>query len=104
MEITYARQAVQRAEDARLVTLRQQAAERQLNAKTPTRCEGRGKQSQLQAQQSELEAERARQPRPRPMLNVLVPRPPQPKPQARAAEANKSARMPMLSAKNCVTS
>ncbi len=32
MEITYARQAVQRAEDARLVTLRQQAAERQRNA------------------------------------------------------------------------
>jgi len=32
MGITYARQAVQRAEDARLVTLRKQAAERQHNA------------------------------------------------------------------------
>src|SRR5205823_2195266 len=31
MEITFARQAVQRAEDARLVTLRKQAAERQQN-------------------------------------------------------------------------
>src|SRR5271168_3941777 len=32
LEITFARQAVQRAEDARLVTLRRQAAERELNA------------------------------------------------------------------------
>ena len=34
MGITYARQAVQRSEDARLVTLRKQAAERQRNAET----------------------------------------------------------------------
>ena len=32
MEITFARQAVQRSEDARLVTLRKKADERQLNA------------------------------------------------------------------------
>jgi len=34
MEITYSRQAVQRAEDARIVALRKQAAERQTNAPT----------------------------------------------------------------------
>jgi outer membrane protein OmpA-like peptidoglycan-associated protein len=54
MEITYARQAVQRAEDARLVTLRQQAAERQRNAQDAKL------EAQAQAQQSELEAERAK--------------------------------------------
>src|SRR3984885_9639229 len=54
MEITYARQAVQRAEDARLVTLRQQAAERQRNAQEAK------VEAQSQAQQSELEAERAK--------------------------------------------
>ncbi|HMH12278.1 MAG TPA: OmpA family protein [Edaphobacter sp.] len=54
MEITYARQAVQRAEDARLVTLRQQAAERQRNAQDAKR------EAQAQAQQSELDAERAK--------------------------------------------
>ena len=54
MEITYARQAVQRAEDARLVTLRAQAAERQRNAQEAK------VEAQSQAQQSELEAERAK--------------------------------------------
>lgn len=54
LEITYARQAVQRAEDARLVTLRRQAAERQLNAENASR------DAQSQAQKSALEAEQAR--------------------------------------------
>jgi outer membrane protein OmpA-like peptidoglycan-associated protein len=54
MGITYARQAVQRAEDARLVTLRKQAAERQRNAELAQQ------QAQLQAQQSALEAEQAK--------------------------------------------
>jgi len=54
MGITYARQAVQRAEDARLVTLRRQAAERQHNAEMAR------EKAQLQAQQSALEAERAK--------------------------------------------
>lgn len=54
MGITYARQAVQRAEDARLVTLRRQAAERQHNAELAQQ------KAQLEAQQSALEAERAR--------------------------------------------
>jgi len=68
MEITYARQAVQRAEDARLVTLRKQAAERQLNAENAKRdaenqaqqSQMQAQQSQMQAQQSQLEAERSR--------------------------------------------
>lgn len=54
MGVTYARQAVQRAEDARLVTLRKQAAERQRNAELAQH------QAEQQAQQSALEAERAR--------------------------------------------
>lgn len=54
MGITYARQAVQRSEDARLVTLRKQAAERQRNAELARQ------HAQTQAQQAALEAERAR--------------------------------------------
>jgi outer membrane protein OmpA-like peptidoglycan-associated protein len=54
MGITYARQAVQRAEDARLVTLRKQAAERQRNAELARQ------EAQNQAQMSALEAERAK--------------------------------------------
>ena len=53
MEITFARQAVQRAEDARLVTLRKQAADRQLEAELAKR------DAQAQAQQSQLDAARA---------------------------------------------
>ncbi len=67
MEITFARQAVQRSEDARIVTLRKQAAERQRNAEEGQRAAQQqaaqsalqAQQSQLQAQQSQLEAERA---------------------------------------------
>jgi outer membrane protein OmpA-like peptidoglycan-associated protein len=60
MEITFARQAVQRAEDARLVTLRKQAAERQYEAEVARRnAQMQAQQSQLQAQQSQLEAERS---------------------------------------------
>jgi outer membrane protein OmpA-like peptidoglycan-associated protein len=54
MGITYARQAVQRAEDARLVTLRKQAAERQRNAELAQQA------AEAQAQQSALDAERAK--------------------------------------------
>ena len=60
LEITFARQAVQRSEDARLVTLRKQAAERQLNAEQARNAaQQQAAQSQLQAQQSQLDAERA---------------------------------------------
>ena len=46
MEITFARQAVQRAEDARIVTLRKQADEREMNAeiaKRDAQCAGADK-------------------------------------------------------------
>jgi outer membrane protein OmpA-like peptidoglycan-associated protein len=60
LEITFARQAVQRAEDARLVTLRKQAAERQLNAEIAKReAQEQAQQSQLQAQQAQMEAAKA---------------------------------------------
>jgi outer membrane protein OmpA-like peptidoglycan-associated protein len=60
MEITFARQAVQRAEDARLVTLRKQAAERQMNAELARRdAENQAQQAQLAAQQAQLAAQQA---------------------------------------------
>ena len=60
MEITYARQVVQRAEDARLVTLRKQAAERQQQAVDARKAaEDQAQASQMQAQQSQLEAQQA---------------------------------------------
>ena len=60
MEITYARQAVERAEDARIATLRKQAAERQLNAELAKRdAQAQAQQSQMQAQQAQLDAARA---------------------------------------------
>ena len=59
-EITFARQAVQRAEDARLVTLRKQAAEREMNAQlAKQKAETDAAESQLQAQHAQMEAERA---------------------------------------------
>ncbi|WP_263383851.1 OmpA family protein [Granulicella arctica] len=61
MEITFARQAVQRSEDARISTLRKQADERQRNAENAKQqAQNDAQQSQLQAQQAQLEAERAR--------------------------------------------
>jgi len=61
MGITFARQAVQRSEDARLVTLRKQADERQMNAELAKRdAQNQSQQSQLEAQQSQLAAERAK--------------------------------------------
>ncbi len=60
MEITFARQAVQRAEDARLVTLRKQAAERQMNAElAKQQAQTEAAQSQLEAQKAQLEAAQA---------------------------------------------
>jgi outer membrane protein OmpA-like peptidoglycan-associated protein len=60
MEITNAREAVQRAEDARLVALRKQAADRQAaNIAAKNQAEQQAQQSQLQAQQSQLQAQQA---------------------------------------------
>ncbi len=67
MEITNAREAVQRAEDARVSSLRKQSEERQqaeIAAKNKAQAEAQqsqmqAQQSALQAQQAQLEAERA---------------------------------------------
>ncbi len=61
LEITYARSAVQGAEDARISTLRKKEAERQ-QAQIEARqsAEAQAAQSQLAAQQAALNAERAR--------------------------------------------
>ena len=61
LEITYAREAVQRAEDARISSLRKQAAEaRQAEIDARRNAEMQAQQSQLAAQQSQLQAERDR--------------------------------------------
>ena len=61
LEITYARQAVQRAEDSRIDTLRKKAAERQRNAElAKNQAQEQAAQSQAQAQQSQQQAEAAR--------------------------------------------
>jgi outer membrane protein OmpA-like peptidoglycan-associated protein len=85
MGITYARQAVQRSEDARLVTLRRQAAERQHNAETARQ------QAQLEAQQSALEAERAKAAQAQADAERARAEAAAAQAQAQAAEANKSA-------------
>ncbi|HZY63236.1 MAG TPA: OmpA family protein [Edaphobacter sp.] len=85
MAITYARQSVQRSEDARLVSLRKQADERQLNAqRTAQQSKLAAQQSQLQAQQAALEAERAQTAKAKADAEAAEAR-------ARAAEANKAA-------------
>jgi outer membrane protein OmpA-like peptidoglycan-associated protein len=85
MEITFARQAVQRAEDARIVTLRKQAAERQLNAEIAKRnAQEQAAQSALQAQQAQAAQAQADAQRARAEAAAAEAR-------ARAAEANKSA-------------
>jgi len=92
MEITFARQAVQRSEDARLVTLRKKEEERQLNAQRAAQqsklaaqqSQMQAQQAQLQAQQAQLESERAQAAKAKADAEAAEAR-------ARAAEANKSA-------------
>ncbi|MCU1223420.1 MAG: OmpA/MotB domain protein [Edaphobacter sp.] len=92
MEITFARQAVQRAEDARLVTLRKQAAERQLNAELAKRdAQAQAQQSQMQSQQSQLDAERAKAAQAQADADRARAEAETAEARARAAEANKSA-------------
>ncbi|HTU60200.1 MAG TPA: OmpA family protein, partial [Polyangiales bacterium] len=60
MEFTDAREAVERAEDARLTTLRKQQEERERQTEeAKQQAEMQAQQSQLQAQQSQLAAEQA---------------------------------------------
>jgi outer membrane protein OmpA-like peptidoglycan-associated protein len=61
MEITFAREAVQAAEDARIDTLRKEAAERQRNAEmAKNKAQGEAAASAAQAQQSQAQAEEAK--------------------------------------------
>ena len=61
LEITYAREAVQKSEDARVDTLRKKAAERQrLAEEAKVNAQQEAAQSQAQAQQSQMQAEQAR--------------------------------------------
>ncbi len=85
LEISLARQAVQRAEDARLVTLRRQAAERQQAAEDARKAaQTQAQVSALQAQQAQLEAERSRIAQARADADAAMAR-------ARAAQATRSA-------------
>jgi outer membrane protein OmpA-like peptidoglycan-associated protein len=60
MEITLAREAVERAEDARVTTLRKQAAERDAaNVAAKNEAQLQAAQSQQQAAQSQLDAQKA---------------------------------------------
>ncbi len=60
MEITFAREAVERAEDARVDTLRKKAAERQRDAEiAKNNAQQQAAQSQLQAEQAQLAAAQA---------------------------------------------
>ena len=62
MEITFARQAVERAEDARVDTLRKEAAERQRNAELArNKAQDEAAASQMQAQQSALQAQQSQE-------------------------------------------
>ena len=85
MLITFARQAVQRAEDARIVTLRKQAAERQLNAEIAKRdAQAEAQQSQMDAMKAQAAQAQADASRARAEAQAADAR-------AKAAEANKSA-------------
>ena len=60
MEITNAREAVERAEDARITTLRKQAAERDANnVMAKNQAQAEAAQAQQQAAQSQLDAQKA---------------------------------------------
>ncbi len=60
MEFTYARSAVQRSEDARLVTLRKEAEQRsQQQQQAKEEAQNQAAQSQAQAQQAQLQAAQA---------------------------------------------
>ena len=92
MEITYARQAVQRAEDSRLDTLRKQAAERQSNAEnTAVAAQADAANSQAAANEANANAERARAAKELADAERMRAEAEAAKARASAAEANKSA-------------
>ena len=85
MEITFARQAVQRAEDARIVTLRKQAAERQMNAELAKR------DAQLQAQKAEAQSQQSQAAKAQADAERARAEAAEAEARAKEAEANKSA-------------
>jgi outer membrane protein OmpA-like peptidoglycan-associated protein len=61
MEITHAREAVERAEDARITTLRKMAAEKaQAQIAARQQAQAEAAQSQMEAQQSDLQAQKSK--------------------------------------------
>ena len=61
MEVTYARSATERAEDARILTLRKEAEQRQKDAQdAKLAAQQQAQQAELQAQQAELQASNAK--------------------------------------------
>lgn len=95
MVITYARQAVERAEDARVDTLRKMAAERQRNAELAKNkaqdeaaaSQARAQQSQMDAQQSQMAADKAKMDAERARVATEQARADKAKADAEAAEA-----------------
>jgi outer membrane protein OmpA-like peptidoglycan-associated protein len=103
MEITNAREAVERAEDARLTALRKQAAERQaatVAAKNEAEqqaehSKAEAQQAQLQAQQAQLQAEQAQAAKAQADAARARAEAEAAEARARAAEANRSAESAM---------
>jgi outer membrane protein OmpA-like peptidoglycan-associated protein len=91
MEITFAREVVQRAEDARIDTLRKQAAERQRNSDLAQQeAQQQAAQSQQQAEQSQLAAAQAQAAKEKADAERAKAEAEAADARARAAEANKS--------------
>ena len=92
MEITDAREAVERAEDARITSLRKQAAEQHAATVTAKdEAQQQAAQSQLQAQQAQLQAEHAQAAKAQADAARAQAEAQAAEAQAKAAEANKSA-------------
>jgi outer membrane protein OmpA-like peptidoglycan-associated protein len=99
MEITNAREAVQRAEDARIASLRKQAAEHaaaDVAAKNQAQADAaqsqlQAQQAQMQAQKSQLEAEKAQAEKSKADAERARAQAEAADARAKAAEANKSA-------------
>jgi outer membrane protein OmpA-like peptidoglycan-associated protein len=99
MEITHAREAVERAEDARITTLRKQAAEKaqaQVAAKEQAQAEAvqsqeQSARSQMEAQRAQLEAEQAQAAKAQADAARAQAEAEAAEARARASEANKSA-------------
>jgi outer membrane protein OmpA-like peptidoglycan-associated protein len=96
MEITNAREAVERAEDARLTALRKQAAERQAaTIAAKNQAEQQAAESKAQAQQAQLQTEQAQAAKAEADASRARAEAEAAEARARAAEANRSAESAM---------